>query len=71
MPPRRLETPDGIVIAVLTIYGLVAFLNPERYPILSVILQNTESAHLGAYDPLIGLILFVLGLLAIFRPRRP
>ncbi|MCK4637288.1 MAG: hypothetical protein KAT49_05355 [Methanomicrobia archaeon] len=67
MAVRRMTTPKGIVMTVITIYGFVSFLNPERYPILGVLVKNTSYAELARYDSLLGLILFVAGVLIFFR----
>ena len=67
MAKKRLSTPKGVVLAVITIYGLVAFLNPEHYPIIGALLKNTQYAHLGQYDSLLGLALLVFGILMLFK----
>lgn len=50
MAVRRMTTPRGIAAAVITIYGFVSFLNPERYPILGVLVKNTSYAERFSYE---------------------
>lgn len=66
MATRKLSTPQGVVTIVITLYGLVAFFNPERYPILGALLKE-EHAEFVKYDPLLGLILFAIGIVIFFR----
>ena len=69
MAVRRMATPQGIVWTIITVYGFVAFLNPERYPILGFLLKE-KYAEIARYDSLIGLIMFVVGALYFFGSTR-
>jgi hypothetical protein len=56
-----------IILAVIALWGFVSFLNSERYPMIGVLLKNTQYAYLGQYDPILGLIMMVIGLVLLFK----
>jgi len=60
---RKLLTLRGFIYTLMIVYGLVAFLNYERYPLFGLILRNTNYEYLSVYDGLFGLILFTTGML--------
>lgn len=47
----------GVILGIVTIYGLFIFLLPETYQII----------YLGKLSPFIGLVMFVLGLAGLGR----
>ncbi|NJD53868.1 MAG: hypothetical protein FIB07_13490 [Candidatus Methanoperedens sp.] len=67
VPPRNRNrtTPMDVVLAAfllfLIFYGFFALTNPQTYPILGKI------TPLGKLDPLIGLIMFVVGVYILFK----
>jgi hypothetical protein len=72
---KGLKVDDGIgiqiVVAFATIWGLVTFLNPERYSIFRILIQNIQVQNplltfLASIDYLVGLAVAIIGGVILF-----
>lgn len=59
---RQKEIGLKIFYTILAVYGFLAFLNPNEFPIIRGFLENTSYFYIAQYDRLFGIILVVIGL---------